>query len=48
MTEHKDDPEATEEHVEDLEAPASQQDQVAGGREPVCGELTDCGSVTEG
>jgi hypothetical protein len=31
MTDPKDDPEFSEEHVEDLEAPASEQEGVAGG-----------------
>jgi hypothetical protein len=38
MTERKDDPESTEEYVEDLEAPASQQDNVAGGQWVRCVE----------
>jgi hypothetical protein len=38
MTERKDDPGPDEEHVEDLEAPASQQENVVGGMpcEPTC------------
>lgn len=49
MTERKDDPEAAEEHLEDLEAPASQQDDVAGGREcPLtCGPDESCGGITD-
>ena len=41
MTERKDDPEAAEEQIEDLEAPASQQENVVGGLPPQC-HITDC------
>jgi hypothetical protein len=46
MTEHKDDPGPDEEHIEDLEAPASRQENVAGGMD--CGETCDIDTFLSG